>query len=180
MEIAQSTRHFKQAEDELAQRRQRLVDEIRHNDLLTQKVREDKQRWKRSLESKVGGQPFALVTQKRKGIPPVREVKASRLDDPQMQVMQITSHTATNSKGHPGTRKMGRVSSPLDIQLDNDRTHAYASDQPGTSVTALRSAGNLRPQTQIAALKDPAEEWHDHNPLAQYERELEASHDAAR
>ena len=143
------------------------------------------------MESKVGGQPFALITQKRKGIPPVHEAKASRLDNPQMQVMQITSHAATNPKGHPGTRKMGRsesprtafpnhrVHSPLDIQLNNNRTHACVSTQPETSATALRSTGNLQPQTRIAALKDSAEEWHDHNPLARYERELEASHDAA-
>ena len=72
-EIAHTTRHFKRTEDELAQRRQQLVDEIRHNDLLTQRVREDNFRWKRSLESRVGSQSFAQITQKRKGIPPVYE-----------------------------------------------------------------------------------------------------------
>ena len=97
-EIAQTTRQFKKTEDELAQRRQQLMNEIRHNDLLTQRVREDKQMWKRSLEARVSGQPFALTTQKQKSIPPLYKAKAARLDNPPMQVVpRITSHTATDS-----------------------------------------------------------------------------------
>ena len=109
-----------------------------------------------------------------------------------MQVMQITSHATTYPKKHLGTWNMGRsepprtafpnfcVYSPPDIQLDYDRTHAYAPTRPGTPATTLWNTGNIQTQTRTAASKDPATEWHDYNPLAQYERELEASHDATR
>ena len=74
-EVAQIARHFKQTENELTQRRQRLLDELRRNDVLTQKTREDRQRWKRSLESEVVGRSFTLITPKREDRSPAREAR---------------------------------------------------------------------------------------------------------
>ena len=144
------------------------------------------------MEETVSGQPFALIMQKCKTIPPLYEAKAARLDNLSMQVVpRNTSHTATDSKGHPATRIMDRSDSfrtaflnhcvrpLLNVQFDDNRTYAYAPDQPETLAAAPRSAANLRPQMQIAASQDPAEEWHARKPLAQYERELDASYETA-
>ena len=188
-EVAQIARHFKQTENELAQRRQRLLDELRRNDVLTQKTREDRQRWKRSLESEVVGRPFTLVTSKREDIPPAREAKIPRLNDPQTQVMQITSHDTTCPKKHLKTWNSEpprttfpnfRVHSSPNVQLDNDGTHAHVPTRPGTPATTLWNAGKIRTPTRTAAFEEPATKWHDYDPYAQYERELEASHDTTR
>ena len=189
-EVAQIARHFKQTENKLAQRRQRLVDELRRNDALTQRTRENRQRWKRSLESE--GRPFTLITPKRKDRSPVREAKIPRPNDPQTQVMQITPRDTAYPKKHPETWNMGspepprtafpnfRVHSSPNVPLDNNRTHAYVPTRPGTPAATLWNAGKLRTPTRTATFGEPATKWHDYDPYAQYERELEADHDTTR
>ena len=106
--------------------------------------------------------------------------------------MQITSHDTTYPKKHLETRNMGRsepprtafpnfrVHSSPNIQLDNDGTHAHVPTRPGTPATTLWNAGKIRTPTRTAAFEEPATKWHDYDPYAQYERELEASHDTTR
>ena len=155
MEIAQTTRQFKQAGVELAQKRQQLMKEIRHTDLLTQRVREDKQMWKRNLEARVSGRPIALTTQKWKSMLPLHTAKAARLDGPPMQVLpQITSNTAANSDEYPAVRTrdyamLSRAAAldhcdrfPLNSHFKDNGTYAFAPDHLGISSMAPRSARN--------------------------------------